>query len=146
MITQPTRARDLEGAVVSSWGQRQQQEAEPARTTEGLMVVCSDTGLPERAWPARCVEATTYWKCLGSGVERTLHRRRFTEDGNIEIRGRDLREYRWTTGERLKSTLLGHSASHSERLFVPQTRPCRLHLKALSANGHKATNGTERPR
>ena len=40
---------------------------------------------------------------IESGIERKLRRRRFTEDGNIEIGNRDLLNYRWTTGERLKS-------------------------------------------
>jgi len=35
--------------------------------------------------------------------------------------------------QRLKSTLLGHSASHSERLFLPQKRTSRLPLSGPAA-------------
>jgi hypothetical protein len=48
--------------------------------------------LPERPTPERCVEAyylqRTRFECV---AERKLRRRQVTEDGNVEISGRDLR-------------------------------------------------------
>ena len=49
--------------------------------------------LPERPTPERCVEA--YYLQLTrfeSIAERKLRRRQLTDDGNVEISGRDLRE------------------------------------------------------
>jgi hypothetical protein len=49
--------------------------------------------LPERPTAERCVEAYYLWRtCLECIAERKLRRRRLTEDGNVEITGRDLRE------------------------------------------------------
>ena len=49
--------------------------------------------LPERPTPERCVEAyylqRTHFESI---AERKLRRRQLTEDGNVEISGRDLRE------------------------------------------------------
>jgi hypothetical protein len=48
--------------------------------------------LPERPTPERCVEAyylqRTRFEAI---VERKIRRRQLTDDGNVEIRGRDLR-------------------------------------------------------
>ena len=48
---------------------------------------------PERPTPERCVEAYYLQRThLESIAERKLRRRQLTEDGNVEITGRDLRE------------------------------------------------------
>ena len=48
--------------------------------------------LPERPTPERCVEAYYLQRTrFESIVERKLRRRQLTEDGNVEISGRDLR-------------------------------------------------------
>ena len=49
--------------------------------------------LPERPTPERCVEAYYLERMhFESIAERKLRRRQLTEDGNVEITGRDLRE------------------------------------------------------
>ena len=49
--------------------------------------------LAERPTPERCVEAYYVQRmCFESIAERKLRRRQLTEDGNVEITGRDLRE------------------------------------------------------
>ena len=49
--------------------------------------------LPERPTPEHCVEAYYLERMrLESIAERKLRRRQLTEDGNVEITGRDLRE------------------------------------------------------
>jgi hypothetical protein len=49
--------------------------------------------LPERPTPERCVEAYYLQRTrLESIAERKLRRRQLTEEGNVEITGRDLRE------------------------------------------------------
>jgi hypothetical protein len=49
--------------------------------------------LPERPTPERCVEAYYLQRTKFENiVERKLRRRQLTEDGNVEISGRDLRE------------------------------------------------------
>jgi len=50
--------------------------------------------LPERPTPERCVEAY-YFQRTGfeSIAQQKLRRRQLTEDGNVEISGRDLRIY-----------------------------------------------------
>ena len=49
--------------------------------------------LPDRPTPERCAEAYYLQRTrFESIVERKLRRRRLTEDGNVEISGRDLRE------------------------------------------------------
>ena len=48
--------------------------------------------LPERPTPDRCVEAYYLQRTLFESIaERKLRRRQLTEDGNVEISGRDLR-------------------------------------------------------
>jgi hypothetical protein len=48
--------------------------------------------LPERPTPERCVEAYYLQRARFEGIaERKLRRRQLTEDGNVEINGRDLR-------------------------------------------------------
>jgi Protein of unknown function (DUF1488) len=48
--------------------------------------------LPERPTPERCVEAYYLQRTRFEGVaERKLRQRQLTEDGNVEISGRDLR-------------------------------------------------------
>jgi hypothetical protein len=48
---------------------------------------------PERSTSERCVEASyLQWTRFESIAERKLRRRQLTEDGNVEISGRDLRE------------------------------------------------------
>ena len=48
--------------------------------------------LPERPTPERCIEAYYLQRVRLEGiVERKLRGRQLTEDGNIEISGRDLR-------------------------------------------------------
>jgi hypothetical protein len=49
--------------------------------------------LPERPTPERCVEAYHLQRTRFERIaERKLRRRQLTEDGNVEISGRDLRE------------------------------------------------------
>jgi hypothetical protein len=49
--------------------------------------------LPERPTPERCVEAYYLQRTRFEGIaERKLRRQQLTEDGNVEISGRDLRE------------------------------------------------------
>jgi hypothetical protein len=49
--------------------------------------------LPERPTPQRCVEAYYLQRTRFERIaERSLRRRQLTEDGNVEITGRDLRE------------------------------------------------------
>jgi hypothetical protein len=49
--------------------------------------------LPERPTPERCVEAYYLRRTRFEGiVERKIRRRQLTEEGNVEISGRDLRE------------------------------------------------------
>jgi hypothetical protein len=53
--------------------------------------------LPERPTPERCVEAYYLQRTkFESIVERKLRLRQLTEDGNVEITGRDLRAGRAT--------------------------------------------------
>jgi hypothetical protein len=49
--------------------------------------------LPERPTPRRCVEAYYLQRTRFESIaERKLRRRQLTEDGNVEISGRDMRE------------------------------------------------------
>jgi hypothetical protein len=49
--------------------------------------------LPDRPTPERCVEAYYLQRTRFESIaERKLRRRQLTEDGNVEITGRDLRE------------------------------------------------------
>ena len=49
--------------------------------------------LPDRPTPERCVEAYYLQRTRFESIaERKLRRRQLTEDGNVEISGRDLRE------------------------------------------------------
>src|ERR1700758_4758911 len=49
--------------------------------------------LPERPTPERCVEAYYLQRTRFESIaERKLRRRQLTEDGNVEISGRDLRD------------------------------------------------------
>jgi hypothetical protein len=49
--------------------------------------------LPEGPTPARCVEAYYLQRTRFESIaERKLRRRQLTEDGNVEITGRDIRE------------------------------------------------------
>jgi hypothetical protein len=49
--------------------------------------------LPERPTPERCVEAYYLQRTRFENIaERKLRRRQLTEDGNVELSGRDLRE------------------------------------------------------
>jgi hypothetical protein len=48
--------------------------------------------LPERRTPERCVEGYYFQRTRFESIaERKLRRRQLTEDGNVEISGRDLR-------------------------------------------------------
>jgi hypothetical protein len=48
--------------------------------------------LPDQPTPERCVEAYYLQRTRFEGIaERKLRRRQLTEDGNVEISGRDLR-------------------------------------------------------
>jgi hypothetical protein len=59
--------------------------------------------LPERPTPERCVEAYYLQRTrLESIAERKLRRRQLTEDGNVEITGRDLREKPTAVPRRLR--------------------------------------------
>lgn len=49
--------------------------------------------LPERPTPERCIEAYYLQRTRFESIaERKLRRRQLTEDGNVEITGRDLRD------------------------------------------------------
>jgi hypothetical protein len=49
--------------------------------------------LAERPTPERCVEAYYLQRTRFEGIaERKIRQRQLTEDGNVEITGRDLRE------------------------------------------------------
>src|SRR5208337_5620504 len=49
--------------------------------------------LPERPTPERCIEAYYLQRTRFESIaERKLRQRQLTEDGNVEISGRDLRE------------------------------------------------------
>ena len=49
--------------------------------------------LPERPTPERCIEAYYLQRTRFESIaERKLRQRRLTEDGNVEITGRDLRD------------------------------------------------------
>jgi hypothetical protein len=70
--------------------------------------------LPERPTPERCVEAYYLQRTRFESIaERKLRWRQLTEDGYVEISGRDLRKAQVETvptgEERLKPTLSGHS-------------------------------------
>ena len=54
--------------------------------------------LPETPTPERCVEAYYLQRTRFESIaERKIRRRHLTEDGNVEISGRDLREARRST-------------------------------------------------
>jgi hypothetical protein len=70
--------------------------------------------LPDRPTPERCVEAYYLQPTRFESIaERKVRRRQLTEDGNVEISGRDVRRVSVgtvpTAEERLKSTLTGSS-------------------------------------
>jgi len=49
--------------------------------------------MPDRTTPERCVEAYYLQRTRFETIaERKLRRRQLTEDGNVEISGRDLRD------------------------------------------------------
>jgi hypothetical protein len=49
--------------------------------------------LPERPTPERCIEAYYLQRTRFESIaERKIRRRQLTDDGNVEINGRDLRE------------------------------------------------------
>ena len=55
--------------------------------------------LPESQTPERCLEAYYLQRTRFETIaERKLRRRQLTDDGNVEITGRDLREKRGGTG------------------------------------------------
>jgi hypothetical protein len=59
--------------------------------------------LPEGPTPARCVEAYYLQRTRFESIaERKLRRRQLTEDGNVEITGRDLRERPAPAARRLR--------------------------------------------
>jgi hypothetical protein len=59
--------------------------------------------LPERPTPERCVEAYYLQRTRFESIaERKLHRRQLTEDGNVELAGRDLRESPAAAAQRLR--------------------------------------------
>ena len=62
--------------------------------------------LPERPTPERCVEAYLLQRTQFESIaERKLRRRQLTEDGNVEISGRDLRYQKEATNrDRFLST------------------------------------------
>ena len=63
--------------------------------------------LPERPTPERCVEAYyLQWTRFETIAERKLRRRQLTEDGNVEISGRDLRE---TSGQAKRSNVAANT-------------------------------------
>ena len=58
----------------------------------GCRGACSNDCFPERPIPERCVEAYYLQQTRFESIaERKLRRRQLTEDGNVEISGRDLR-------------------------------------------------------
>ena len=82
--------------------------------------------LPERPTPERCLEAYYLQRTRFESIaERKLRRRQLSEDGNVEISGRDLRPNRHlpAAGDALR--LLG------AELEPGHYRPCRHHLQRL---------------
>jgi hypothetical protein len=66
--------------------------------------------LDQSPTPERCIEAFHLQRTRFELVaERKLRRRQLTEDGNVEITGRDLRERTPPVGQ---GNLLGHAAAH----------------------------------
>jgi Protein of unknown function (DUF1488) len=63
--------------------------------------------LPERPTPERCLEAYHLQRTPFERIaERKLRRRQLTDDGNVEISGRDLREG-WPKGSSSAGRLYG---------------------------------------
>lgn len=78
--------------------------------------------LPERPTPERCVEAYYLQRTRFESIaERKLRRRQLTEDGDVEISGRDIREgaamMRSSPVRRRPSACIG-------RRFCPPPRAC----------------------
>jgi hypothetical protein len=64
--------------------------------------------LPERPTPERCVEAYYLQRNRFESIaERKLRRRQLTEDGNVEISGRDLQEGSASANARGNRTIAG---------------------------------------
>jgi hypothetical protein len=66
--------------------------------------------LDQSPTPERCLDAFHLQRTrFELAVERKLRRRQLTEDGNVEITGRDLREHEpkrsWRSGLRARSTV-----------------------------------------
>jgi hypothetical protein len=60
--------------------------------------------LPERPTPERCIEAYHLQRTRFERiVERKLRQRQLTDDGNIEISGRDLREGAGSNNDRRRN-------------------------------------------
>jgi hypothetical protein len=73
--------------------------------------------LPERPTPERCVEAYYLQRTRFESIaERKLRRRQLTEDGNVEITGRDLR---WVPESRRSPGLSQTAAADPLRSFGP---------------------------
>jgi hypothetical protein len=72
-----------------SSGSRSANTAAPS----GCRGACSNTYCPSGPTPERCVEAYYLQRARFESIaERKLRRRQLTEDGNVEISGRDVRE------------------------------------------------------
>jgi len=70
--------------------------------------------LPERPTPERCIEAYYLQRTRFEGiVERKIRRRQLTDDGNVEISGRDFRE---------RSDAPGHSLGSIRRSYDRYSR------------------------
>jgi hypothetical protein len=78
MPTSKPSSSGLRSASIAAWS--------------GCRGVYSSTYLPNAPTPERCVEAYYLQRTRFEGiVERKIRRRQLTEDGNLEISGRDLR-------------------------------------------------------
>jgi Protein of unknown function (DUF1488) len=81
--------------------------------------------LPERPTPERCVEAYYLARTRFESIaERKLRRRQLTEDGNVEITGRDLRE---------RAARCPEERERGDDCLLVQARPTRWRRRGQSA-------------
>jgi hypothetical protein len=68
--------------------------------------------LPERPTPERCIEASFLQRTRFESIaERKLRRHQLTEDGNIEISGRDLVSPKWRAAKSLGASQIDPKAT-----------------------------------
>jgi hypothetical protein len=85
--------------------------------------------LPERPTPERCIEAYFLQRTRFESIaQQKLRRRQLTEDGNVEIGGRDpcqlpIADVRRASPKPPQSTLNGHSGRRGAGDWVGRERP-----------------------